>query len=503
MIFMNTSADARDENMRLARMLFWVLLSGIAAGLILPLTYALAGRQDGDGLLTALISTRKLTWYFWEQDRFLNLIPALTAGFENPGTNLHVQVLLRACFTYLSPLAILVFFTRSARTLLLSIALANIMLVASLGHYGWFNLYVQHNPFGTSMVLFALAYLLMAHLSVLRLLVIGLLCLLAYATNFALLIFTGPLLFILMVAKPEARGRLFGFGLINATAIVGAFLHSKSMNMNVTQFGVVPSLESLQQATNVLYELLNVPAFLSLLVLTLICTATLSLTREQRRTFLLELSAPLISALVMVLVLSVTIWVKMNGFNVRYFLTGEIAVAAVMAYVVALRLEQTNLGDKRTALLIVAIFAMLVFGPMGGFTKTYKELISEDRRLQSKAIARAAVDARSTVIAGDFWDVWPVVYETQRLRAREAQPLPVFGAAVRASALSEQFRALAERSPEQSMLCFLPAVDACLTEVRNQLRLSQNIRFETGAVKTVTLAGKPMLDIRFRLSREN
>jgi len=503
-IFMNTSPDARDENARLARMLFWVLLSGVAAGLILPLTYALAGRQDGDGMLTALISTRRLTWYFWEQDRFLNLIPALTKVFKAPDTNLHAQVFLRACMTYLSPLAILVFFTRSTRTLLLSIAIANIVLIASLPFYGWFNLYVQHNPFGISLVLFALAYLLMSPsspLSVLRLLVAGLLCLLAYATNFALLVFTGPLLFLLMVFRPEARRRLFGFGVLNAAAIVGAFLHSKSMKMQVTQFGVAPSLDSLQQATDVLYKLLNVPVFLSLLALTLICLATLSLAREHRRSLVLGLSVPLISALVMALALSMSVWVKMNGFNVRYFLTAEIAVATVMAYLIAMRLEQAQLGAIRLGLMLVSIYAVLVFGPMGGITDTYKELISEDRRVQSKAIAQAAVETRSTVIAGDFWDVWPVVYETQRLRADQQSPLPIFGAAERASALGKEFRKQAEGGAEQGMLCFLPTVDACTTEIRKRLQLMPQIRFEIGAVKTVTLADKQMLDIRFRLSR--
>lgn len=497
---MNTSPQARDDNARLARMLFWVLLSGVAAALILPLTHALAGRQDGDGMLTMLISTRRLTWYFWEQDRFLNFIPALASVFKDPDKNLHAQVFLRAWMAYLAPLAVLVFFTRSTRTLVVSIALANAMLIASMSFYGWFNLYVQHNPFGTSLVLFALAYLLMSNLSVSRLAVAGLLCLLAYATNFALLVFTGPLLFLLMVFRKDERRRLFGFGLLNAGAIVLAFAHSKSMKLGVTQFGLAPSFDALAQTATVVYGLLNTPVFLSLLALSLFCLATLSRTREDKRALMLQLSAPVLSALVMAVAMSITVWVRMNGFNIRYFLTAEIAVATVIAFIVALRLEDSKLGNWRIGAMLVAIYATLVFGPMGGFSDSYKELISEDRRVQSKLIARAAVDTRSSVIVGDFWDVWPVVYETQRLRFDQKQPLPIYGAAQRASMLGRDFRAQASRGDEQHALCFLPTADACMAEVRNSLQIPAGTRIDTGSVETLTIADKPMLNISFRLA---
>ena len=86
-----------------------IILSGIVAGAILPLTHALAGYQDGDGILTSLISTQKLTWYVWGQDRLLNFIPALASPFSDVETNLRVQVFLRSFFAYLAPLGILVF----------------------------------------------------------------------------------------------------------------------------------------------------------------------------------------------------------------------------------------------------------------------------------------------------------------------------------------------------------------------------------------------------------
>ena len=487
-------------------MLFWVLLSGIVAGLILPLTQGLAGRQDADGVLTALISTRKLTWYFWEQDRFLNLIPALTTLFKDPGINLHAQLFLRACLGYLAPLGILVFFTRSTRTLLPAIALANAFLICSLGSYGQFNLYVQHNPFGTSLVLFALAYLLMSpvsRLSITRLLSAGLLCLLAYATNFALLVFTGPLLFLLMVLRKDDRARLFGFGLLNAAAIVGAFVHSKRMKLHATNFGIAPSMDSLGQAAAVLGEQLRLPALYSLLAVTAVCLVTLQRAGENRGTRLRELCAPLLAALVMVVAISMAVWVKMNDFNIRYFMTAEIAVASVMAYLVVLRLEQVRVRAIWLGLTMVAVYATLIFSSLGGFGPNYREMLNEDRRAQTKLVAQAAVNLRSTVIAGDFWDVWPVVYETQRLRVDDTHPLPVFGAALRASILGKVFQQQAAPDDVQGLLCFFATVDDCMAEVRTRMHIPPQARLDVDAVSPLTLAGKPMLDIRFRFIRNN
>jgi hypothetical protein len=338
------------------------------------------------------------------------------------------------------------------------------------------------------------------HLSVLKLLVASVLVLLAYATNFALLVFTGPLLFLLMVFRKEDRARIFQFGLLNGAAIVAAYVHSKRMKLHATQFGVAPSLDALEQAGTILHKLLNVPVVVALLVLTVICLLRLPLAGERRRTLLLGLSAPVISALMMAVVLSMTVWVQINGFNVRYFLTAEIALATVMAYVLVSHLEYTGVGNLRAGATLVAIYVLLLLGPMGGFTDSYQELISEDRRVQSKVIAKAAVEARSTVIVGDFWDVWPVVYETQRLRHDDARPLPIFGAAQRASMLGREFRALAGTGAEQHALCFLPTADACMVEVRDRLQIAPDTRVETLSVAPLTLADKPMLNIGFRLA---
>jgi len=56
-----TVVSTSDNRSQLLLGVLLIILSGIVAGAVLPLTQALAGFQDGDGILTSLISTQKLT----------------------------------------------------------------------------------------------------------------------------------------------------------------------------------------------------------------------------------------------------------------------------------------------------------------------------------------------------------------------------------------------------------------------------------------------------------
>ncbi len=51
--------------------------------------------QDADGVLPAIMSVQHLTWYYWNQNRFANLLPLLASPVRNVAWNLLVQVFLR------------------------------------------------------------------------------------------------------------------------------------------------------------------------------------------------------------------------------------------------------------------------------------------------------------------------------------------------------------------------------------------------------------------------
>jgi hypothetical protein len=63
--------------------------------------------HDGDSLLPAIMSVQKLTWYYWDQDRFGNLLPFLASPLRPISLNFHVQVILRNVCAFLSLLFVL------------------------------------------------------------------------------------------------------------------------------------------------------------------------------------------------------------------------------------------------------------------------------------------------------------------------------------------------------------------------------------------------------------
>jgi hypothetical protein len=55
---------------------------------------------SADALLPVLMSTERLTWFYWGQDRLANLVPLLAAGVQQPRLNLGVQMVIVATGWY-------------------------------------------------------------------------------------------------------------------------------------------------------------------------------------------------------------------------------------------------------------------------------------------------------------------------------------------------------------------------------------------------------------------
>ena len=460
-----------------------IILSGIVAGAILPLTNALAGYQDGDGILTSLISTQKLTWYFWGQDRLLNFIPALASPFSDVETNLRIQVFLRSFFAYLAPLGILIFLNRSPRFLIVAIAITNIIIISCLSRYGQFNFYVQHNTFGTSMVLFALAFALTystlpkAIIAVAALVI----CSVAYATNYALLTYSVPVITILGLLRWSDRNRYITFLAVNCLAILIARYHSKMFGEPSTSFGLAISFQGIIESLHIIRQNLNLVVFLVYVGITLFFY---NVSTEKK---LLELSALVCVGLGIIVLLANTLWLEMNAYNIRYFLTSELIIASVMGFVITRVLV---LGNYKFVLAIPAVgLIACVFVSLGNFTHTYKELVGAPWRANSLAVAELAVDEKAQIITGGFWDVWPVVYDVKGLQPKQ----PVFGAAYRGGILRDEFLSSTKDKEDVVALCFYATADLCSKEISDNFKLSEGHQLLVKHVDPVTAGDKPLL----------
>jgi hypothetical protein len=467
-----------------------IILCAIVAGVILPLTQHLAGIQDGDGILTALMSTQHLTWYFWGQDRLLNLLPAIASPVTDIEWNLRFQVFLRSFFAYLSPLGFLVFFSRSPRFLLLATAVTNIILLSALSQYAQFNVYVQHSMFCTSLVLFGMACLLMhANLpTAAKLVLVTLICALMYATNYALLVYALPFAVLMVVANWPDKVRYIAFFACNCIGVVLANLHGKYFGERSTEFGISPSLDALITSLGIIYE------HVSIIVVIVAVVVAAALYRRAQVTKPLVLLAGIAAAGGMVLVVCSATWVQMNLYNIRYFLTSVIVVAAVLAAVIAAAMLRWNLSTGRLAGVSLALIAAGSIFALGSFNGAYSTLVGAPWRTSSDAVGEVVVQQQARLVIGGYWDVWPTVYAAEKYEQQHQLPdFKVFGGAYKGHPMEQAFVEQTAGKGDQIAICYLDSAPACVNEARAQLRIPETVKIEVKDSQEMTVLDKRLL----------
>jgi hypothetical protein len=485
----------------------WLILAALLAGVLIPLTRALAGLQDGDGLLTSIISTDGLTWYFWGQDRLANTLPAIASVISDSDLNLRAQLFMRACFAWTAPFGILVFFSRSPRFLLLGTALANVILVWCLSNYPLFNIYVQHNPFGTSMVAFGLAHLLVRRSGFWPLLPSLLLCLVAYATNFALMLLSAPLVFFMLLLRPAERRVLLTFSVLNVLAIGAAYFHAQAFGEHATSFIIAPTLEGILAAfASVAGSMLPIAAAV-VLAISAICHSLLAGQGQRSRTVpygrfalsMLVLTAALITA-----VLGTTGWLKMNGYNIRYFtpVLTLLATAGAMAMTAgALHYFPRGLQRRYAAPLFMAISLGALLVGLDQFGPGYSELIAPPWRAPAKAVAKVAIRDDARLIIGDFWDVWPVVYEVHRERGSAGiRENPIFGGAYRGHPMSPAIVKAMQGPQPHVALCLMPTARACIDHARTFTQIPADVQIDILRQQPIQIAGQQWIEMELRFA---
>jgi len=467
-----------------------ILLCAVAAGVFLPLTRNLAGIQDGDGILTALMSTQHLTWYFWGQDRLLNLLPAIASPITDIEWNLRFQVFLRSFFAYLSPIGFLVFFSRSPRFLLLATAITNIILLSALSAYGQFNVYVQHSMFCTSLVLLGLSYLLMhANLpAVVKLVLVALICGLMYATNYALLVYALPFALLMIIANWPDKARYIAFFACNCIGVVLAKLHGKYFGERSTEFGISPSIDALTTSLGIIYE------HVSIVVVIVAIVVAGVLYRRAHVTKPLVLLAGIAAAGGMILVVCSATWVQMNLYNIRYFLTSIIVVAAVLSAVIAAAILRWNVSTARLAGVSFALIATGIIFALGSFNSAYSTLVGAPWRTSSDAVGEAVVQQKARLVIGGYWDVWPTVYAAEKYEQQHHLPdFKVFGGAYKGHPMEQAFVEQTAGKGDQVAICYLDSASACVNEARAQLRIPETVKILVKDTQNMAVLDKQLL----------
>ena len=472
-------------------------LLGVLAGIVLPMSVRLAGMQDSDGALTALISTQKLTWYFWGQDRLLNLLPALAWPFRDPQTNLHVQVFLRAVLAFLSPLAVICLFRGSWKVALLTVALTQYVLACALSPYGDFNMWVQHNPSGTSLVMFAVSSWLCRDKTSWRMIASFFIALLAYAVNLALVTWSLPFILVAWFFGVRDRRWLSWFALINLLAFIVAFAHAHYFGEGVTSFRLAPSLDAVVAG----YSSLAKNVDLRILGACFVVAFASACFRRTRETWM----AILVAAGMAMAVGSLACldWLQQNDYNIRYFLTFVVSFVTCCAYVVVDSAPELFRSLKVQAAMAMALLMIMFFGPLKGMVDHPGALIALPWRDAAKAEAQLAVEAHAELIVGDFWDVWPAVMDarSELYRTGRLAQQPLYGLTFRAHVLRRKINKLFNSQPAGVIaVCLQATVEDCAKTANFFGQLAPPIAPVKDSVLARQIAGRTVYVVTFRLA---
>ncbi|MCC5067950.1 hypothetical protein VDQ94_02270 [Xanthomonas campestris pv. campestris] len=488
--------SARDSDFSskiLLKEIAWLIGLAAVAGIVFPLSRSLAGAQDADGVLTSLISTQKLTWYFWGQDRLANLLPALASPIHDLEWNLRFQIFLRSFASFLAPLGILLLLMRSKLNILLITVVADFFLGFSLRGYGLYNLYIQHNPFSPSLVMFALSA---GALSGLRL-SIGLplaiiAAFIAYATNLALLIFILPFLVLCILFDKERRAfsvRLFFLQLLIAAL---AYLHAKYYGEHVTSFGLTPSLSAITKGWATFAT--HVRVWLLLILFVIATLAALNLRdRPAALAWCVAAGMPLA-----VCAMSCLTWLQMNSFDVRYYMLFVIVFVSCCSYlIVSALMQRYQVRPTAQRVTGVVVIAAIFAGCLGGLSSAPSELISQRWRSQAHAASRVALREHVMLVTGDFWDVWPAVFVAkQDLREQGRSDADLYGVAYRGHVFRKRIMGLIREKGEVTALCFQDNVDDCIRTTNMFVTGEEPVRYLPKTVRPVDLAGRKGLIYR-------
>ncbi|GGA11264.1 hypothetical protein GCM10011408_35770 [Dyella caseinilytica] len=471
----------------------------IVAAVAFPLSTLLCGMQDGDGVLTALISTQKLTWYFWGQDRFLNFIPALAHPISDVVWNLRFQLFLRSFFAFLAPIGFLYFLTRSARTVTIATVLTNCVLALTLSDEALFNLYIQHNPFGTSLVLLAGAYATLARgtrVNNWRWALASVLLFLAYTTNFALFVISLPFLVVVLCLADENRKSLLIFIIVNVVAVMLAYVHAKHFGEAETQLGVAPSMQAIRAGY---HEVKTQIRWTWIAALVFISVGSGFAVRAPNRWAAMLLIA---GCLALIGVLSCASWAQINAYNVRYYLTFLIGIVAASGYLLITCVRNiAPFSEKYYAGVVWGLFLTAFIGGLHGLSATPGALLGTTWRQPSETVAGIAENENVQFVVGGFWDVWPAVFDTNARLQADGKAPTVYGGAKRGEALRDTLWKISKSEGSLRALCFLDSTEACAEAASNGLKA--NMLAVPHTERMLDAKGKPLLLLELRFADQN
>jgi hypothetical protein len=394
-----------------------LLAAGLAAWMGLGTLHQF---QHADSLLTVLISTQRWTPFFWGQDRFGMLVPLAATPIRHPLANLLAQGWMMTAAALLAPFVMARFLTGRAGAWLAIGACTNTLFVLVATPAVQFDWLVAQ-PYGLSISLGFASLILAADAqgppaSIAALVLLTLACWVNIGVGLMLVIAA-----VIVGSRPVRLLALTAAGtaLASLAARYGATAHTVASLAAPRQWfdGWRQLLEGLPGVTA------SPDAVIGIAVGTGVAMAWL----WGRNAFPSWRPAAAVGAMAVGtwLVVGMSLWVGMNRYVFRYMYPTLMIAGVGVSIVVA------ALFTKRTRALTGAALAAWVAVVVAGYGMPSLARVERDIDSRFGGKTAAVLHSGATVVAGDYWRVWPVVFHANLALSRTHAQTRIFGLAYR------------------------------------------------------------------------
>ena len=399
----------------------WLIVAAVAAVLAAWMGLGtLHDSQHADSLLTVLISTQRWTPFFWGQDRFGMLVPLAAMPIRHPLTNLLVQGWIMTVAALLAPFVMARFLTQRAGAWIAIGACTNTLFLLVARPAVQFDWFVTQ-PYALSIVL-GFAALIVADGDDRRRATMSAAALLVLASwvNIGIVV----LIAVAAVVISARRIRLLALA-------AAAFAVTSLAARNLAPAHTITALAPVWKWPNGWWQLLEGSADVTArpTVGIGIAGGTAIALVWLWRTDALPSSRTVVGIVMMAvgswLVVGTSLWVGMNRYAFRYMyptlMIAGLGVSTVFAALFAKRIKELSVASM-VALLAVAV-ASYGTPSLGRVERSLDDRFGR----QTATLLHNGV----TVLAGDYWRVWPAVFHANLALARTRSHARLFGLAFR------------------------------------------------------------------------